>query len=104
MRPIPLAINGVKIHDVCQIFLQLKGTYVVSLKRQSLVGFLLATASDAMAIKPGLQVSQQDNCIIRLKDLPAMLADEVKELLVKSDTGKKIRNPSPRHPPHFNGK
>ena len=97
-------INGVKIHDLCQIFLQLKGTYVVSLKRQSLVGFLLATASDQMAIKPGLQVSQQDNCIIRLKDLPAMLADEVKELLVKSDTGKKIRHPSPRHPPHFNGK
>lgn len=51
-----------------------------------MVGFLLATASDAMAIKPGLQVSRHANGIIGLKDPPVMLADEVKELLVKSDT------------------
>lgn len=86
MSPIPHVINGVKIDDVCQMFFQLKGTDAVSLKRQGVVGFLLATASDAMAIKPGLQVSQQANGIIGLKDPPVMLADEVKELLVKSDT------------------
>lgn len=111
MSSIPHVINGVKIDDVCQMFFQLKGTDAVSLKRQGVVGFLLATASDAMAIKPGLQVSQQANGIIGLKDPPVMLADEVKELLVKSDTEvlahlkiTQIQHPSPRGPPHFNGR
>ena len=58
--------NGVRIDDVCQMFFSLKGMNAISLKRQGVVAYLIATASDAMAIKPCLQFSPQVNGIIRL--------------------------------------
>lgn len=85
MSPMPHVTDGVRIDDVCQMFFQLKETEAVSLKRQGVVGILIATARDAMAIKPGLQVSQYASVIIGLKDPLAMLVDEVKDLLHRSD-------------------
>lgn len=56
--------SGGRIHDVWQMFFLLKGTSAISLKRQGVVGYLIATASNAMAIKPGLQFSPPLNGII----------------------------------------
>lgn len=78
--------SGVRIDDVCQMFFSLQGTSAISLKRQGVVGYLIATASDAMAIKPGLQFSPQVNGIIGLSDPPVMLPEKVRELLAKLDT------------------
>ena len=82
----PHVTDGVRIDDVCRMFFQLKETEAVSLKRQGKDRLILiATARDAMAIKPGLQVSQYAGCIIGLKDPLAMLVDKVKDLLHRSD-------------------
>lgn len=78
--------SGVRIDDVYQLFFSLKGTSAISLKREGVVGYLIATASDAMAIKPGLQFSPQVNGIIRLNDPPVMLPEKVRELSTKSDS------------------
>ena len=78
--------SGVRIDDVCQMFFSLKGTSAISLKRQGVVGYLIATASDAMAIKSGLQFFPQVNGIIELSDPPVKLPEKVRELLAKSDT------------------
>ena len=68
------------------MFFSLKGTSAISLKRQGVVGYLIATASDVMAIKLGLQFSPKVNGIIGLSDPPVMLPEKVRELLAKSDT------------------
>lgn len=78
--------NGVRIDDACQMFFSWKGMNTTSLKRQGAVGYLIATASDTMGIKPCLQFSRQVNGIIGLLDPPVMMSEEVKELLGKSDT------------------
>ena len=85
MNSNPHLTNGVRIDDVCQIFFSLRGSNAVCLKRQGVISFFIATASDAMAIKPGLQFSPQVNGIIGLTDPPVMLTEKVKELSSKSE-------------------
>ena len=85
MNSNPHLTNGVRTDDVCQIFFSLRGSNAVCLKRQGVISFFIATASDAMAIKPGLQFSPQVNGIIGLTDPPVMLPEKVKELSSKSE-------------------
>ena len=85
MNSNPHLTNSVCIDDVRQIFFSLRVGNAVCLKRQGVISFVIATASDVMAIKPGLQFSPQVNGIIGLTDPPVMLPDKVKELSSKSD-------------------
>lgn len=62
--------NGVQIDDVLRLFPFLEDADVVSLNKHGMVGYLVVTASDAMAIKPGLQFSSQVNGLIGLMDPP----------------------------------
>ena len=65
--------NGVQIDDVLQLFASLEGADVVSLKKHGMVGYLVVTARDAMAIKPGLQFYSQVNGLIGLIDPQVLL-------------------------------
>lgn len=58
---------------------------VFSLRKYGMVGYLVVTASDAMGIKPGLQVSSQVNGVIGLMEPSVLLPETVKPLLTKSD-------------------
>jgi len=77
--------NGVQINDVLQLFMSLEGADVVSLRKHGMVGYLVVTASDVMAIKPGLQFSSQVNGVIGLMEPPVLLPETVKELVTKTD-------------------
>ena len=77
--------SGVQIDDVLNLFSSLEGADVVSLKKRGMVDYLVVTASDEMAIKPGLQFSSQVNGVIGLVEPPVLLPETVKELVGKSD-------------------
>ena len=77
--------SGVQIDDVLNLFSSLEGADVVSLKKRGMVGYLVVTASDAMAIKPGLQFSSQVNGVIGLVEPPVLLPETVEELVSKPD-------------------
>lgn len=70
--------NGVQIDDVLRLFASLEDADVVSLKKHGMVGYLVVTSSDAMAIKPGLQFSSQLNGLIGLMDPPVLLPETVR--------------------------
>ena len=72
--------SGVKSQDVLNLFMLLRGTKSVHMKKRHMVGYLMVTASDAMAIKPGLQFAPQANGIIGLNGCPILTIDKVMEL------------------------
>lgn len=80
LSPMYQALDGVNLKDVSRMISQLKQLETISLKKHGVVGFFLVTASDAMAIKPGLQVAQQANGIVGLLDPPLLSLEQVKEL------------------------
>ena len=49
----PNVSSGMQIDDLVHLYTSLEGAKAVSLEQQGVVGYLVITASDAMAIKPG---------------------------------------------------
>ena len=69
----------IKCHNVLNLFMLLRGTKSVHMKKHHMVGYLMVSASDAMAIKPGLQFAPQANGIIGLNSCPVLTIDKVME-------------------------
>lgn len=68
-----------------QLFASLEGADVGSLKRHGMVGYLVVTASDAMAIKPGLAPVRLANGLMGLMNRPVLLPETSEELVTKSE-------------------
>ena len=81
----PHVTSGVKSQDVLNLFMLLRGTKSVHMKKHHMVGYLMVSASDAMAIKPGLQFAPQANGIIGLNSCPVLTIDKVMELKSMSE-------------------
>ena len=81
----PHVTSGVKSQDVLNLFMLLRGTKSVHMKKHHMVGYLMVSASDALAIKPGLQFAPQANGIIGLNSCPVLTIDKVMELKSMSE-------------------
>ena len=78
--------KGVKMNVVCRLFVCLDGTNAVGLQRRGVLGYLVVAASDAMAIKPGLQCSLSCNGIVGLIKPNVLSLNEVKDLTKKAES------------------
>ena len=81
----PNVSSGIQIDDLVHLYASLEGAKAVSLERQVLVGYLVITAGDAMAIEPGVQFSPHSNGIIGLTDPSVMTVEMIKELSTKNE-------------------
>lgn len=68
-----------------QLFASLEAADVGSLKRHGMVGYLVVTVSDAMAIKPGLAPVRLANGLMGLMNRPVLLPETSEELVTKSE-------------------
>ena len=81
----PNVSSGIQIDNLLHLYASLEGAKAVSLERQGVVGYLVITASDAMAIKPELQFSPHSNGIIGLTSPSVMTVEMIKELSTKNE-------------------
>ena len=79
------------MNDVLRFFAALDDHKSVCFKKDGVVAYLVVTASDAMAIKPGLQFSQQVNGVIGLKE-PTILSSEIVKQLISTKSDVEIAN------------
>lgn len=67
-----------------QLFASLEGADVGSLKTHGMVGYLVVTASDAMAIKPALAPVRLANGLMGLINRPVLLPKTSEELVTSN--------------------
>ncbi|XP_028514449.1 uncharacterized protein LOC114574924 [Exaiptasia diaphana] len=80
MNPNHHLTNTFRTSDLLQLFSMLKHSQAISLKKEGMTGYLVVTATDAMAIKPGLQMSSQVNGLVGLSEPAILSLDEMKQI------------------------